>query len=89
MLMGGGGSVARLLSVIGTGEGLGDGGGLPCIDGVGQSAKVVSVTSSRGGSNFRPISSISFRSRLGDSNVELGGGSMMGVVQINKEAGTV
>lgn len=26
---------------------------------------------------------------VGDSNVELGGGSMMGVVQINKEAGTV
>lgn len=35
------------------------------------------------------ISLISCPTGLGDSNVELGGGSMMGVVQINKEAGTV
>lgn len=47
------------------------------------------MSSSKGGSNFRVTLSISLPSGLGDSNVELGGGSMMGVVQINKEAGTV
>lgn len=42
-LMEGGGSVEMLSakSVIGTGEGVGDGGRLSCIDGVGESAKVV------------------------------------------------
>lgn len=88
-LMEGGGSVEMLQSVIGTGEGVGDGGRLSCIDGVGESAKVALAPSSKGGSNFGVILSISLLSGLGDSNVELGGGSMMGVVQINKEAGTV
>lgn len=32
---------------------------------------------------------MSLGSRSGDSNVELGRGSMMGMVEINKEAGTV
>lgn len=36
--MEGGGSVE--MSGMGTGEGVGDGGGLSCIDGVGESAKV-------------------------------------------------
>lgn len=41
VLMEGGGSVELLeLSVIGTGEGAGDGGRLSCIDGVGESAEV-------------------------------------------------
>lgn len=89
VLMEGGGSVEMLQSVIGTGEGVEDGGGLSCIDGVGESAKVALAASSKGGSNFGAILSISFPTVLGDSNVELGGGSMMGVVQINREAGTV
>lgn len=72
-------------SVIGTGETVGDGGGLSCIDGVGESAKAALVSSGNGGSD---AASMSFPSGFGDSNVELGGGSMMGVVQINKEAGT-
>ncbi len=89
-LMEGGGSEEMLQSVIGTGDGVGDGGRLSCIDGAGESAKgAARVSSSKGGSNFGVIPSISLLSGLGDSNVELGGGSMMGVVQINKEAGTV
>lgn len=47
------------------------------------------MASSKGGSNCGAIPSISLPTGLGESNVELGGGSMMGVVQINKEAGTV
>lgn len=47
------------------------------------------MSSGRGGSNSGVIVSVSLASGLGDSNVELGGGSMMGVVQINKDAGTV
>lgn len=39
-LMEGGGSVEMLQSVIGTGEGVRDGGRLSCTDGVGESAKV-------------------------------------------------
>lgn len=35
------------------------------------------------------ILSLSLSTGFGDFNVELGGGSMMGVVQINKEEGTV
>lgn len=81
LMEGGGGSVEMLQSVIGTGEGAGDGGGLSCIDGVGEGAK--------GMSNFGVILSISFAMGLGDSSVVLGGGSMMGVVQISKEGGTV
>lgn len=85
--MEGGGSLERPSSAMGTGEGLGDGGGVPCKDGVGEPSTAAFVTSSKGGSNLRAISSISFPCRLGDSKVELGGGSMTGVVQINGEAG--
>lgn len=88
-LMEGGGSVVMLQSVIGTGEGVGDGGRLSCIDGVGEPANVTWASSGKGTSNFGVIPSMSLASRSGDSNVMLGGGSMMGVVQINKEAGTV
>lgn len=63
-------------SVTGIGEGAGNGGGLSCTGGIGESGK------EPGGSTSSP-------GGFGDSNVELGGGSMMGVVQINKEAGTV
>lgn len=35
------------------------------------------------------IWSMSFSSWTGDSSMELGKGSMMGVVQINREAGTI
>lgn len=87
-LMEGGGSAEMLQSVIGTGEGAGDGGALSCIDGVGESAIGPSGCSNNGGSNFRAMLSVSSPTGFGDSNVELGGGSMMGVVQINKEAGT-
>lgn len=89
VLMVGGGSVEMLQSVIGTGEGVRDGGRLSCTDGVGESAKVARAPSSKGGSNFGVIPSISLARGSGDSNVKLGGGSMMGVVQINKGAGTV
>lgn len=47
------------------------------------------MASSKGGSNSGVILSMSLPGGFGDSNVELGRGSMMGVVQINKEAGTV
>lgn len=47
------------------------------------------MSSGKGGSDFGVILSMSLARGLGDSNVLLGGGSMMGVVQINKEAGTV
>lgn len=77
-----------LQSVIGTGEGVGDGGRLSCVDGVAESAKVAGGPTSKGGSNSGAMLSMSLASGSGDSNVKLGGGSMMGVVQINKEAGT-
>lgn len=86
-LMEGGGSLG--MSDTGTGEGVGDGGLLSCIDGEREPAKGAEVSSSEGGSNFGVTISTSVAGGLGDSNVELGGGSMMGVVQINKEAGTV
>lgn len=47
------------------------------------------MSSSKGGSTSGVILWISIASGSGDSNVELGRGSMMGVVEINKEAGTV
>lgn len=47
------------------------------------------ASSCKGTSNFGVIPSMSLASRTGDSKVVLGGGSMMGVVQINNEAGTV
>lgn len=46
------------------------------------------MSSSKGGSNFGVMLSMSLASGSGVFNVELGRGSMMGVVQINKEAGT-
>lgn len=88
-VMEGGGSVGMSQSVTGTGEGAGDGGRLSCTDGVGESAKVAWVSSSNAGSGSVTITSTSLHGGFGDSNVELGGGSMMGVVQINKEAGAV
>lgn len=45
--------------------------------------------SCKGGSNSGTILRMSLARRSGDSNVELGGGSMMGVVEINKVASTV
>lgn len=86
-LMEGGGSLG--MSDTGTGEGVGDGRVLSCIDGVGEPAEAARVSSGKGGSDFGVILSMSLARGLGDSNVLLGGGSMMGVVQINKEAGTV
>lgn len=47
------------------------------------------MPSGKVGSKFEVMVLISLARGSGDSNVELGGGSMMGVVQINKEAGTV
>lgn len=69
-------------AVSGVGEGAGGGRRLSLLGGAGESAEVTS----RGGPDFV---STSLLTGLGDSNVELGGGSMMGVVQINKEEGTV
>lgn len=85
----GGGSEEMLQSGIGTGEGVGDGGRSSCIDGVRVSADMEWLCSSTGGSNFGVILWMSLGSGSGDSNVELGRGSMMGTVEINKEAGTV
>lgn len=85
-LMEGGRSVEMWQSGTGTGEGVGDGGRLSCMDGVGDSAR---GDSGKGGSIVRVTSLISFSIGLGDSNVELGGGSMVGVVQIWEEASTV
>ncbi len=47
------------------------------------------MSSRKGRLNFGVILSMSLASGSGVSNVELGGGSMMGVVQISREAGTV
>lgn len=47
------------------------------------------MSSGKGGSNFRVILSMSLLMGFGDSNMVLGWGSMTGVVQINKEAGTL
>lgn len=85
----GGGSEEMLQSGIETGEGVGDGGRSSCIDGVGVSADMEWLCSSTGGSNFGVILWMSLGSGSGDSNVELGRGSMMGLVEINKGAGTV
>lgn len=96
VLMEGEGSVEMLQSVTGTGEGAGEGGRLSCIDGVGESrgrlaagARVARASSGKVWSNSTAILSMSLTRGFGDSNTELGGGSMMGVVQIIKEAGTV
>lgn len=47
------------------------------------------MSSNKGGSNSGVTLGLSLVIGSGDSNVELGGGSMMGVVEINKDAGTV
>lgn len=47
------------------------------------------MTSSRCELKSGVMLSMSLPSGFGDSNVELGSGSMTGMVQINKEAGTV
>lgn len=52
-----------------------------CIDG--------ECNSSIGRSSSGVIPSISLPSRFGDSNVDVGRGSIMGVVLISKELGTV
>lgn len=76
---GGGGSVEMLQSVI---SGAGDVGGW-------RSSRGTSEFSCKGGSDFGLVLSMSFPRGLGDSNVEEGVGSMVGVVLINKEAGVV
>lgn len=45
--------------------------------------------SGKGRSNFGVMMSMSLLRGFGDSNVVLGRGSMTGVVQINKEGGTL
>lgn len=75
--MGGGGSVEMLQSVI---RGEGDVGGL-------RSSRGVSESSCKGRSDSGAVLSMSFPRGLGDSSVEEGVGSMVGVVLINKVAG--
>lgn len=72
-------------SAIRVGENMGGGGGeeLSCIEGSKGAARVSSVT---GVSDFSAISSLS--GGLGDSNVVVGGGSMIGMVLIKEEGGT-
>lgn len=73
----------------GAGEGTANGERLSCIAGEEGSAKGERAPWSNGGLEFVTITSTSFSCRSGDSSVELGGSSRTGVVQINKEAGTV
>lgn len=64
---------------------------LSCIDGVGEPPKGSGVASSKCGgveSTFGVISLMSFTRWSGDSNMERGGGSMMGVVRTNMDVGT-
>lgn len=89
--MEGGGSMEMLQSVAGTGEGVGEGGALSCIGGAGASAKGAGVASGKGGVVESRIGVILLMSSTGEggvSNVELGGGSMTGVVQTSTEVGT-
>lgn len=86
----GGGASASLTR--GAGEGVGEGGRCSCTGGVGESAKVAGTSSSKGGVVESKIGVVSMMSLtkggVGESNGEVGGGSMTGVVHTNKEVGT-
>lgn len=83
-LVDGGGAMFAM----GKGDGAGDGGVLSCIDGTGALSKgAAGVSSVMGGSDLNAVSLV-LSGGLGDSTVEMGGGSIMGVVLIKEEGGT-